>query len=93
MGDSGQGEVWRSIGSVVPSFPDWLNAPTRVVSSEHANFYSKGCVSIGFLHARCRRPNMTIIRHSFLGRLRQLNPIENPYAAVTRTVFEVKELR
>jgi hypothetical protein len=25
--------------------------------------------------------------------LRQLNPIENPYAAVTRTVFEVKELR
>jgi hypothetical protein len=36
---------------------------------------------------------MTIIRHSFLGRLRQLNPIENPYATVTRTMFEIKELR
>ena len=37
--------------------------------------------------------DMTIIRHSFLGRLRQPNPIENPYATVTRTVFEIKELR
>jgi hypothetical protein len=37
--------------------------------------------------------DQTILRHSFLGRLRQLNPIENPYATVTRTAFEVKELR
>ncbi|MBX3634047.1 MAG: hypothetical protein KF683_01390 [Rubrivivax sp.] len=32
------------------------------------------------------------VRRSLLGRLRQLSPIEAPYAAASRTAFEIKEL-
>jgi hypothetical protein len=55
MRDSGQGEVWRSIGSVVPSFLDW------VTGSKRANFYSKGCVSMKLSQ------EITHIRAEFLG--------------------------